>query len=272
MIYLFDPPIPTPTPAPVSLSPEMLRILQDLVKQGASQSQEYLNTTGVLGLIFAVFVGLIALAVLYLWTHRGQSAAADSTLQTIASAFTRSEESREKQDSRIDAIPEAITAAIAKQDEKLQQLGEKHVDGLTAIADAMNRYADNERQTNKLLGAINERDLSHANDIQDIRNNLAAMATKGSPTLQQLSARVEKIDMEGSEPVKKLQASVDMMAASIAEINDRTISYTDVLKTFPKIEQDMRLFMSAIESKLADALAEKRKTGPLAAVTPEAAQ
>lgn len=222
-MFSFD--VPTPTPSPITQA-ELSALIQSVIA-ATKTSQEYVTSTGIIGIIFALVVGILGIGALYTWTRRGHSAAQDGALTTIASAFTRSEAAREKQDARMDRMSESI-----------RQLGTKHVEGLTAVADGMNRYADDARDTRR--------------DINSINDSIHTIATTGSPTVQELATTIRRIDIEGTQPVKQILEQLKMINETLERMDKESLS---------RVNEQLKV----IQQNTSDLI--KHKTQPLPAIT-----
>lgn len=196
---------------------------------------ETFGSLGVLGgAILVIFMGIIAF-ILYLYFNRNRQRPLDKAVDVL------SEVSRDKEQEL-----EETKKAAAERDRQ-------HLEGMMAVADAMNRQADISKK--------------HAENEGKFIEFLEASKTSESArdeALSKLATSLDTMTREGSEPLRRLAEQIRDALEVIERIDSRTANWDTIAKALPDFKVQLEGIDNNVRSLLAEA--EKRATQPVPTV------
>lgn len=205
--------MPTPTPVLPVANPEQF-----------SQWVQSVNLIIQLGAVGVLLVLAFAL-LLYIYTTRNRKPAnADSQVViTMLSGIVA------KQDERQEKSEEANRKLLA-------EMNVSHIEGMTAIAEGMNKQADNNGLQLSILKEINTHNQQQTVLDLAMRDDLRQMTEKGSVPLQNLILKTDAMK-DDTDKIPTIQKQIDDLCKLIESLLQNQADCVDFKKELTEFEQ-----------------------------------
>lgn len=257
MWYLQPPfPIPTPTPSLAQATDKLNNTVQDT--QALVNSVKDLSALGIIGLI-------VVLAILYVvFVLRARPGSKeDTSVKSMADALSagwklieRLEDDRKADRDRYEKQSLEDRLRVEK---LFSDLHVKMIEGLSAVTDSMNRFADNDR--NRTVEARK----SYEERVQESKETHRLLADQNK-LLEVVAVNVKQVVNEGSEPVQIIRNNTDQILQNsniiISTMNDLSVRQV-TSEQFNTFMTEVRLAISALRGVEEAAVKRKSDTHPI---------